>query len=142
MNTQPQQDYACCYVDKMDVVRALGDVWKFIEPALKYGDDKDTRESLVLALKNKKAALWITFLNCEPVAAFITRMELHPTGKRMVVAYAGGDLGAMYASYSTLEDYAVGSDCDAIEVYGRPGWQRVGKPYAYEHISTVCRKKL
>jgi hypothetical protein len=142
MNTQPQQDYTCCYVDKTDTVRALGDVWKFIEPALKYGDFTDTRESLVLELKNKKAALWITFLNCEPVAAFITRMTLHPTGKRLVVAYAGGDMAACYASYGTLEDYAVGSDCDAIEVYGRPGWQKVGAPYGYEHISSVVRKQL
>jgi len=123
--------------------RGLEDAWPLLGEAVDtYSDGKYTKASLLEKLKNKTAVLWLTIVSGEPLAALITWADLYESERRLTIPFAGGDLDALKGLYPVIEAYAKEDNCSAIEVWGRKGWERVGKEYGYEYIHTVVRKRL
>ena len=143
INQAESFDVEYLWVSKDFAQRGLNDAWDLLRDAVnKYSDGKYSKGSLLKKLTNQTAVLWLTVVNGTPVAALITWVDEYEDQRRMTVPFAGGDLDALKGLYPYIEEYAQSDGCDAIEVWGRKGWARVGKEYGYEYIHTVVRKWL
>ena len=143
MNAQLKPRVEYLWVGPESAQRGLNDAWPLLREAVNgYSDNKYSKRSILKKLIDRTAVLWMTLVDGEPLAATVTWMDQYDLTKRLTIAFAGGDLDALRGLYPHLEDYAKDAGCDAVEVWGRRGWERVGKEYGYDYIHSVVRKKL
>mgnify|MGYP003636701221 CR=1 FL=1 len=69
--------------------------------------------------------------------------SIRPKGARLFSGLAGGDMESSIDSILGAAEYhAAEYECDGIEVLGRRGWEKVLKPYGYEHKRVMLIKDL
>jgi hypothetical protein len=109
----------------------------FIEESLKYFPThsvSDIRESI----DNGTA---IFYPVKDGVAIF--RCYEYPQKKVLNIWIGGGDMKSnLNAVANAAEYHAQENDCTDIIVAGRRGWERVFKPYGYNHRSVLVGKEL
>ena len=120
----------------------INEVWEKVLPlvnsSLEYADGKWTAESIKTALENKQMQLFIVGKDVTAIA--ITQVQQYPAKKVLVVMFcAGSGMNDWVSLMSEFEDWAKEQDCKAVEVIGRPGWERV---LGWERIHVVVRKTL
>lgn len=71
--------------------------------------------------------------------ALITEVQQFPKERICVMFLAGGDGSYAQPLAETVEQWAKEFGCDAVEIYGRPGWEKVLK---YKRTHVVLRKDL
>ena len=75
--------------------------------------------------------------------AAVFRIARYPRKRMLRIWLAGGDMGSSIDSILEAAEYhAAEHECDGIEVLGRRGWERVLKPYGYEHKRVMLIKEL
>lgn len=82
---------------------------------------------------NGSAQLWSSPLAC--VVTETAHPDLH-------IWLAGGNLRAVLAFQTPLENWARATGCTSITVNGRRGWDRALSPLGYERDGDVLRKTL
>lgn len=89
----------------------------FLEPACEDGWTIDAVEQ---EIRSRRASLW-------PLenSAGVTQVQDRPNGRILLIWMAGGDLDELLHYLPAMETYARVQGCDAIEVNGRAGWERV-----------------
>ncbi len=110
--------------------------WGFAKPLIakgcKYSRGKYRANDFYPDLLEGDMQLWIN----KPTAAAITEIKLFPHKKVCCVIVAGGrDINQFKEDLQVIEMWAKSEDCDAVQVVGRPGWQRVLKEYELSTIS-------
>ncbi len=79
--------------------------------------------------------------------AAVTEFSLYPNGKALNIFAAGGEVGPGLPELTRdmercLVAYGHAADCRWILGYGRPGWERIGKPMGYRHLWSVLAKEI
>jgi hypothetical protein len=70
-------------------------------------------------------------------SAVVTQLHQYPNGKVMRIWLAGGDLMELKRFLPAADNYAKSVGCVAIELEGRPGWERVLDGYEKQRVILV-----
>jgi hypothetical protein len=81
--------------------------------------------------------------------ASVFRLAMYPRKRMLRIWLAGGDMHGefegkpvIHAVLEAAEYQAKEHNCDGIEVLGRRGWEKILKPYGYEHKRVMLIKEL
>ena len=121
---------------------ALDEVWHevvpFLENAIEYSDGKfslrDTRENLEKTL----AQLWVGYDSEGLCVTFVTEIIEYPQKRVLLIKFLGGRrFDTWVHRIDFLREFAYEKGCTAIELYGRPGWEKVLKKFSYQKMYSV-----
>lgn len=73
-------------------------------------------------------------------SAAVTRIHDYPQASVLRIWLAGGDMQDLLANVWRLEEYAKETNCTAIEIEGRKGWERVMPDF--ELVSVILRRHV
>lgn len=121
----------------------IDSVWKECVPhltrALEYSDNKYSLEHIKSSLESRSMQLWV-YLKDDIKACMVTQLVNYPTKRVCLILFLGGSLMHEWVRFMNLiEEWARSNRCEAIEIYGRPGWAKV---LGWEQIHVVLRKNL
>jgi hypothetical protein len=123
-------------------------VWDKVKPllqkALDYSDGKYGLEDVYRALSQREMQLWLVFDERGEICAIcITRVICYPREKRAAIVFASGTGVMEWVHHNeTIQAWAKSEGCASLEIYGRPGWEKVLAPYGYQKIHTVLKVNL
>lgn len=111
--------------------------WPWLERAVVRGGSRHTRESLWAGIVRGEYQFW-------PYerSAGITNVVFFPTGRVLSLWLVGGELDDVLAHESDLAEWAAAVGCDALELVGRRGWEKVLQPMGYSSGSVVLTRRL
>lgn len=129
-----------CYGVLFSEIEKVWDkVSPLIERALQYADGKFTIESVKNSLVSRNMQLWV-YINNDIKSCAVTQIHSYPNKKVCSVLFAAGQDVHEWLQFMTLvEEWARSNLCESIEIYGRPGWERL---LGWERIHVVIRKNL
>lgn len=116
-----------------DVVWPLVEGW--IAAACEYADGLITTDDILKEIIREDRQLWVVEVNGAPMAVATTRIDMHPTGVKILsVPTVGGSgmdiwLGSLL---DTLRRYAKEHGCSGMEGCGRRGWVRALKKHGWQ----------
>lgn len=127
----------------------VAELWPFaignIQRALDWGDGEFTADDLLEGLIDGKMQLWLSHRDHVVDAVCVTQIVTYPRVRSCIVLLVGGEPGAGLAAVrhgvATIEDFARRAGCDALELVGRQGWERV-LPIGWEKRAILMRKEL
>ncbi len=119
-------------------------IWKYaaphIERSLEYADGKYDLASVKELLDSRSAQLWLEMDELIESAA-VTQIHVYPLKKVCTVMFAGGqNLEKFKTNIRRIEEWAKAQGCDAVDVIGRKGWEKVLN--GYKQIHTTLSKSL
>jgi len=125
----------------------IEEVWDQVTPlisnALRYSYQEYDLEDIKQGLLDRDMQLWVAFREDMITTCMITRILKFPKAKHLVILiYSGEDVKRMLPFKEKLYEWAKGQGCTSVQLYGRPGWERVLAKEGYEKIYTVLRAKL
>lgn len=88
-----------------------------------------------LLTKQGQQQLWVAFENKDDYyGAVVTEISQYPRMRALVMHFTGGVQLPKWKKpmLEILQKFAKENDCDVIESYGRPGWEKVFKKDGYE----------
>lgn len=110
-----------------------------LKRAIEYSDEKYSLESIKNGLESRTMQLWV-YMKGDIKACMVTQLVNYPTKRVCLILFLGGSLMHEWLRFMTLiEEWARSNHCEAIEIYGRPGWAKV---LGWEQIHVVLRKNL
>ena len=110
----------------------------FLADALEKSGNEYTVDDVLKEIEDDHAIFYPT-----KKGASVFRIALYPQKRMLRIWLAGGDMESSIESIlATAEFHAKEHECDGIEVVGRRGWEKVLKPYGYEHKRVVLIKEL
>lgn len=120
----------------------INKVWPRVRPLLDKALSRFYYEmscdDIFRALIAEEMQLWVV-LEKEIWAAVVTQIEQRLKEKTLIVLAAGGErLSEWLNIIQVFEEYAKQNSCGAVEIVGRPGWQRIYKDY---HLKMVTMRK-
>lgn len=116
-----------------DVVWPLVESW--IAAACEYADGLITADDILKEIIRAERQLWVIEMDGMPVAAATTRIDVHPTGVRVlsIPTMGGKGMDAWLGPWvDTLRRYAKEQGCKGIEASGRRGWTRALKKHGWQ----------
>ena len=101
---------------------------RFLEPAL----DGWTLDAVEQEILVGRAQFW-------PMehSAVVTQIHSYPLGRVLRVWLAGGRWDELVKALPHADAYARSQECVAVEVEGRPGWERLLKGYQKRRVLLV-----
>ena len=110
----------------------------FLANALEHSGNEYTVDDVLKEIQDDHAIFYPT-----RKGASVFRIVRYPQKRMLSIWLAGGDMKSGIDSILEAAEYhAVEHECDGIEVLGRRGWERVLKPYGYEHKRVMLIKEL
>jgi hypothetical protein len=113
-----------------------------IEKALKFASDKLDIVDVFERLSTGRYSLWVVTEGETIVVAMITEVMDYPAKRTLGVPFCGGHVGTIDKwlpdILTALDAHARHNGCQSVEVWGRPGWERLLKDY---HKRYVCLEK-
>jgi hypothetical protein len=121
----------------------IENVWHRVEPiiakAVQYSDGKYSTEHVKKSLLSRKMQLWV-YVNGDIKSCAVTQISNYPLKNVCTILFAAGaDLHEWLRFMPMIEEWARENKCDDIDIYGRPGWEKV---LGWERIHVVIRKNL
>ena len=91
-----------------------------------------TLEAVEAEIRAGRAVLW-------PMqrSAAVTQIHEHPNGRVLRLWLAGGDLDELRHFLPAADNYGRMMGCMAVEIEGRPGWERVLEGYKKRRVILV-----
>lgn len=112
-------------------------IWAWLEPALKAGGDRDSREEIELLIEAGRAQLWVG-----DGGALVTQL-VKAGDRRFVHAWLGGGaLRALLDMRGGVEAWGRAMGCTHASIDGRAGWGRVFGRCGYVREDGELRKAL
>ena len=110
----------------------------FLANALEQSGNEYTVDDVLREIEDDHAIFYPT-----KKGACVFRIALYPRKRMLRIWLAGGDMASSIESILEAADFhAKEHECDGIEVLGRRGWEKVLKPYGYEHKRVMLIKEL
>lgn len=112
---------------------AWPEVAPLIAPAVELSEGRHNLATTLEGVQSCEMQAFVALRDARPIMACITRVALYPAQKWLQIPFCGGrDMRAwLEPMLSVLDDLAIAEMCAGIEIFGRPGWQRVLAPYGY-----------
>lgn len=104
----------------------------------------DTKENLYYILSRGLAQCWVVFKGDEHKCTYFTRVNEYPSGAKLVtVWWMVGDLeDSLPTLHDTMYDFCIKMGAQYFEVEGRPGWERMLRPYGMVRDRVILRKTV
>ena len=131
----------------------LKDVWnlvkKDIDQALSYSGNYTDSEFVLEQLKQNKFQLWVLWDKEQPTptekyyGVVVTEIIQRKLKRSCHVFIMTGRSRQKWTPLiKVLEDFAIEQECNQIELYARPGWQKVLQNFKYKRTHIVLEKQL
>lgn len=127
---------------------AIDEVWEyvlpFIENSAAFSDGKYSASDIYENIRNQYMQLWVVFnIKGDVCAAVVTQIISYPQQKRLCIMFCGGlDIHKWLHLIDLIFDFGRAKGCSSIEIYGRPGWEKILKDYGFKKIHTVVKVDL
>lgn len=129
-------------VHSLNIDGVWGDVKPLIQKAINMGNGEYLIDDVYTAIQNRTMQLWIALSGAEIIGAGCTEIYSYPRqktcGVRLWASGSPRDKWLEFLAY--VEAWAVTNGCDAMEVFGRQGWERV--LVDYNKTVVILRKQL
>jgi len=114
-------------------------VSEHIKSALQYSDGKYDLNDIRQGLEEQKMQLFIAVAE-EIIATAITQVVDYPQKRVLTIVLLGGKrMEEWLPLLNQLERWAIDEGCEQIELYGRPGWERV---LGWDKTYVALKKRL
>jgi len=118
----------------------------YLVEACQYSDGKFTPSDLFRAIFNNKMQCWV-FKNerGEIIAALVSEIIRYPKSLRLHIGmYGGAPVEETIGAFLPILDWGRANLCEAYEITGRPGWERLLIRFGLEveAIHTTLRGNL
>ena len=100
-----------------------------LEPILQRFQTHKWRDILI-GIRDGRMKLWVWDRSCG-----VTEIADYPARRVLVLMLAAGDLDEVLAREQEIPEYAHATGCEALCVYGRPGWSKVAKNFEVDYIA-------
>lgn len=115
----------------------------YIEKAISYSDGKYSIDTVFASLLVKDMQLWVGFDDEGLCATCVTTIIKFPLKKVFYLLFIGGRESVTWVHLvENLKLFAKQHECDQIEGYGRPGWEKAAKKFGLEKVHTVFKFDL
>lgn len=121
------------------------DVAPMIEKATKTSGGRYDVSSVREGIESGVLALWIAMDDAKPIAALTTRVEVFPTGMRVLaIDWIGGKRMKDWLpeAHAVLSDYGRAYGCQHLQGYGRKGWLRALSKHGWGVDYTAYRMEI
>jgi len=97
---------------------------KWINDALRYAHNSHTYEQVIDIVKRGDAQLWAL-----KDSAIVTEIVSYPQRRTLRFWLAGGNLKTLLEVEPKIRKWSILYRCEAVEIIGRKGWEKVMKDY-------------
>ena len=97
---------------------------KWITDALRYAHNSHTYEQVIDIVKRGDAQLWAL-----KDSAIVTEIVSYPQRRTLRFWLAGGNLKTLLEVEPKIRKWSILYRCEAVEIIGRKGWEKVLKDY-------------
>ena len=131
----------------------LDDVWslvkKDISEALSYSGNHTDAQFVYDCIKDKKMQLWVVWDKDKPttlekyygvVVTEVVQRKLKRSCQIFIMT--GKHRQKWQHLISVLEDFAEEQECQQMELFARPGWQKILQNYNYKRTHVVLEKPI
>ena len=131
----------------------LDDVWslvkKDISEALSYSGNQTDAQFVFESIKENKMQLWVVWDKDKPttlekyygvVVTEIVQRKLKRSCQIFIMT--GKHRQKWQHLISVLEDFAEEQECQQMELFARPGWQKILQNYNYKRTHVVLEKPI
>lgn len=118
-------ELAAIYSDRIDITWPLAE--PLISKAVERSSGRHSSETIKAALKDRAMQLWLALDGMEPKAVVVTELVTYATGLKACsfVIVVGEDRDEWVHMIEGIKFWARQNECEIIEAWARPGWQRV-----------------
>ena len=122
-----------------EVDSVWNEVKPFVEKALQYNPGNFNSDDILRFIKNRDMQLWI-ISDGNIIGAGVTQIISYPRKKIcLILLLSGNDFESWKHLLKDLIPWAKSNQCSALELQGRPGWERKLK---WEKTAIIMRKEL
>ena len=115
----------------------------YIEKAIFYSDGKYSIDSVLSSLLARDMQLWGAFDDKGLCVACVTSIVKFPLKRVFFLLFIGGrDSVNWLHLIERLKCFAKEHQCDHMEGYGRPGWEKLSKPLGFKKVHTIFKFNL
>lgn len=115
----------------------------YIEKALAHSDNKFNLDSIGRECREGNYLAWMVYNSQEITGCLITELLQYPCSRRLsVLLLAADDFSDVVCDIDRFRTWAKQNGADAIECYGRPGWEKLLKDHDFQKIHTLLRMKV
>ena len=131
----------------------LDDVWslvkKDISEALSYSGNHTDAQFVYESIKENKMQLWVVWDKDKPttlekyygvVVTEVVQRKLKRSCQIFIMT--GKHRQKWQHLISVLEDFAEEQECQQMELFARPGWQKILQNYNYKRTHVVLEKQI
>jgi len=119
-----------------DDMRWIAPFRELIERALAEGYGQLSYHDVVEGIKKGEYQFWAAENSC-----VVTTIDIFPQMKQLTIILGAGDLAEIDTKIRpVIEDWAREIQCDALIIFGRPGWQRALE--GYRRTAVVLERRL
>lgn len=112
---------------------------KMLSKAIPYSDGTFDIDAIYRLIKSSEMQLWFV-IGAKVMACLATQIINYPKKKVCAISFlAGHDMHEWMHLLKDLEEWARSMQCDAIEGYGRKGFQKIK---GWKIVHSVMRKNL
>ncbi len=119
-----------------DEMRWISRFRELIERALAEGYGQLSYQDVITGINKGDYQFWAAENSC-----VVTTIDIFPQMKQLTIILGAGDLAEIDTKIRpVIEDWAREIKCDAMIIFGRPGWQRALE--GYRRTAVVLEKRL
>jgi hypothetical protein len=119
-----------------DEMRWIAPFRELIERALAEGYGQLSYQDVITGINKGEYQFWAAENSC-----VVTTIDVFPQMKQLTIILGAGDLAEIDTKIRpVIEDWAREIKCDALIIFGRPGWQRALE--GYRRTAVVLEKRL
>lgn len=98
-------------------------------------------QSVLSSILSGSSQLWLAKNEEKVVGVVVTKVNQYPQKRVMLIHMLGGeDIEEWVSEISKIEEVATQSNCDSVEIFGRPAWKKLLPEYSVPRI--VLTKEL
>ena len=115
----------------------------YIQDSLKYSDDAYNLDSIKDSLIKGIMQLWVILDDKDVCAAVVTQAVSYPNQKVIEILFIGGSgMSSWLHLINDIKLWSKNLGYDAVQIYGRPGWEKLLDKYGFYKTHVLLRTKL
>lgn len=129
--------------DPKELESIIDNIDFLLDRAMKFVAGKYDKSDLITSIKNYEMQLWVVHDDDKIVSITITQVINYPRKRVLsVLISAGEELKYWINCRDILYAFARHQLCHAVEINGRPGWERILKGDEYQKVHVCLHKEL